>query len=98
MANQFYKGESVLLSIEIRDQVTNALTDPSSVVVTITKPATTTTGTSVIKVNEQSMTKSTVGKYGYNWLSDEIGSYQVVYKANNNSNITISKDSFIVIN
>ena len=98
MAVTFYKGESVLLSIEVRDQLTNALIDPTSMFVTIFKPSVTTTGTTVIKVNEQTMTKKGVGKYAYTWLSDEAGTYAVTYKADNYSNITISKDSFIVIN
>jgi hypothetical protein len=95
---QFYKGESVLFSVEVRDQISNLLTDPTSMAITIVKPSTTTTGTSVVKVNEQPMAKSSVGKYTFSWLSDEAGAYSVIYKANNNSNITISKDSFSVIN
>lgn len=98
MAIQFYKGESVLFSVEVKDQLTNILTDPTSMVITISKPAITTTGSTVVKINEQGMTKTTVGKYTFSWLSDEIGTYTVTYKANNNSNITISKDSFTVIN
>ena len=98
MAVTFYKGESVLLSIEVRDQITNDLIDPTTMFVTIFKPSVTTTGTTVIKVNEQTMTKKGVGKYAYTWLSDEAGTYAVTYKADNYSNITISKDSFTVIN
>jgi hypothetical protein len=98
MAVQFYKGESVLFSVEVRDQMTNVPIDPTSMVITISKPAITTTGSTVVKVNEQPMTKSAVGKYNFSWLSDEVGNYSVTYKANNNSNITISKDSFIVSN
>ena len=98
MAVTFYKGESVLLSIEVRDQITNDLIDPTTMFVTIFKPSVTTTGTTVIKVNEQTMTKKGVGKYAYTWLSDEAGTYSVTYKADNYSNITISKDSFTVIN
>ena len=98
MAVTFYKGESVLFSIEVRDQLSNAPIDPTSMVITISKPAITTTGSTIIKVNEQPMTMSVVGRYNFSWLSDEIGTYSVSYKADNNSNITISKDSFTVIN
>jgi hypothetical protein len=97
-AIQFYKGESVLFSVEVKDQLTNAFVDPTSMFITISKPPMTTTGTTVVKVNEQPMTKVLVGKYTFSWLSDEIGTYSVTYKANNNGNITISKDSFTVIN
>jgi hypothetical protein len=91
MTNQFFKGESVILSVEIRDPVSNLLVDPTSVVITIS------TSTGTVKVKESPMIKASVGKYGYTWLSDEIGSYSVAYKADNNSNITISKDSFTVV-
>ena len=97
MANQFFKGESVIFSIEVRDAATNALIDPTTMNITITKPPMKTTDTTIIKIDTV-MTKISVGKYSYNWLSDEVGSYTVVYKANNNSVITISKDSFTVIN
>jgi hypothetical protein len=96
MANQFFKGESVLFSIEIRDTVTNALVDPTSVNITISKPPMKTTDTTIIKVDVP-MTKVSAGKYSYSWLTDDVGNYEVIYKANNNSNITISKDNFTVI-
>jgi hypothetical protein len=98
MTNQFFKGESALFSIEIRDAVSNSLIDPTSVTITVMKPSISTTGTTVIKVKEVPMARVAAGKYNYSWLSDEAGSYQVVYTANNNSIITISKDSFVVIN
>jgi hypothetical protein len=98
MAIQFYKGESVLFSVEVKDQVTNLPIDPTSMVITISKPPITTTGSTIIKVNESPMTKTAMGKYTFSWLSDDIGNYSVTYKANNNSNVTISKDGFTVIN
>jgi hypothetical protein len=98
MAVTFYKGESVLFSVEVKDQLSNVPIDPTTMVITISKPAITTTGSTIIKVNEQPMTKTAVGRYTFSWLSDEIGNYSVTYKANNNSNITISKDTFTVIN
>jgi hypothetical protein len=97
MANSFYKGESVLFSIEVRDQSTNVLVDPTTMSITISKPPMKTTDSTLIKA-DTTMTKISVGKYSFSWLSDEVGNYMVTYKANNNSNITISKDSFIVIN
>jgi hypothetical protein len=97
MANSFYKGESVLFSIEVRDQSTNVLVDPTTMSITISKPPMKTTDSTLIKA-DTTMTKVSVGKYSFSWLSDEVGNYMVTYKANNNSNITISKDSFIVIN
>ena len=97
MAIQFYKGESVLFSVEVKDQLSNVFIDPTSMAITIVKPAVTTTGSVVVKVNEQKMAKSAIGKYTFSWLSDEAGTYMVTYKADNNGNITISKDSFTVV-
>jgi hypothetical protein len=48
-------------------------------------------------VNNETMTKITVGKYIYYWHSDEVGNYSVIYKADNDSIITQARDSFDVI-
>jgi hypothetical protein len=94
---QFIKGDTVILSIEIRDAQTKALFDPTMVKITITKPPIKITDIEVIKVNEESMTKLTVGKYSYSYNSTESGTFNVLYKADNTSKITQSKDTFIVI-
>mgnify|MGYP001275645044 CR=1 FL=1 len=93
----FYKGETVLLSIEIRSKTTNVLIDPTSVLITIVKTKMKTTDTEVIKINEISMSKAEIGKYYYDYTSDEVGIYSVIYKAIKDSKVTILKDSFTVI-
>lgn len=96
-AATFYKGETVNFSIEVKGKSDNILTDPSFISITISKESTSVGGTSVIKIDSVNMTKSAVGKYYFNWTSDEVGNYSVTYKAENNSKITISKDAFIVV-
>ena len=68
------RGDTVPIWAEIRDPDTDALTDPSEdVKLTLTDPD----GT--VKVNNQTMTQSSTGKYVYYWLSttdDAIGWYK----------------------
>jgi hypothetical protein len=94
---QFIKGDTIILSIEIRDAQNKVLFDPTTVKITITKPPIKITDIEVIKVNEESMTKLAVGKYSYNYTSTESGTFNVLYKADNTSKITQGKDTFIVI-
>jgi hypothetical protein len=89
--DQFYKGETVSLSIEIRGKLSNALTNPTSITITIL------TAKGIKKVDVQPMVKKADGKYSFLWLSDEVGSYTVIYKADNSGSVTILKDTFNVI-
>lgn len=88
--SDFYKGETVSFSVEIRRQSDNTLFDPSSVSITIDN--TKTAGN--VKVNDQPMTHDSTGVYSYDWTSDETGMYKVVYKAVDGANVTYKKDSF----
>lgn len=98
IATNFYKGETVLLSIEVRSKISNVLIDPTSVLLTITKNKIRISDEEVLELNDVSMSKTGVGKYYYNYDSNEVGTYMVTYKAINDSKITILKDSFSVIN
>jgi len=89
--DKFYKGETVSCFLEVRTKQDNVLIDPTSVTITIINGKSGTT-----KVDASAMTKSSVGKYSYLWLSDEIGDYKVIYNANNSGSITILKDEFSV--
>jgi hypothetical protein len=97
MKTSFFKGESVNFSITIKKSEDNTLTDPTSVFITILKNVTGVGATDIVKVNQANMIKSSVGKYKYDWISDATGEYTVVYKADNSSKITISKDYFTVV-
>jgi hypothetical protein len=91
--SDFYKGENVSFSVEIRRQSDESLFDPSSITITIDNMKT----TGDIKVNDQSMTKDSIGVYSYDWTSDETGIYKVIYKAMDGSKVTYKKDSFKII-
>jgi hypothetical protein len=94
---QFYKGETVSLTIEIKSKSTNILADPTLAAITIVKNKMA-SGAEVKKVDGINMTKVSTGKYAYRWVSDEVGTYSVTYVVNNDGNITIAKDTFTVIN
>jgi len=91
--SDFYKGETVSFSVEIRKQSDESLFDPSSISITIDNMKT----AGDIKVNDQAMTKDSIGVYSYDWTSDETGTYKVMYKAMDGSKVTYKKDSFKII-
>jgi len=74
VTRHWQRGDTVPIWAEIRDPDTNDLTDPSEdVKLSLTDPS----GT--VKVDNQTMTKSAVGKYVYYWTSsasDAIGWYK----------------------
>lgn len=88
----YNKGETIVFDVEIRNYLTNALFDPSSISVSIISKE----GT--VKVNEAAMTKSSTGIYTYSWTADKEGTYKVVYKAIDGTKITNKKDLIKVIN
>lgn len=99
MANsEFYKGETVVCSVEIRRTAGNALVDPSSVKITITKTKTKVTDVEVVKVDNVDMEKASTGIYAYNYDSDTVGRFSVLYTMMDASKQTMARDSFTVIN
>ena len=89
----FQRGETVVLSLEIKDSA-GSYVDPASVpTVKVTDP-----GGSVV-VNDIAMTKDAVGKYHYDYTSAgtaAVGPYNVRYKAVDGSRTTKLRDSFVV--
>lgn len=90
--SEYDKGETVILDVEIRNYLTNALFDPSSISVSII------TQKGTVKVNEEAMTKTSTGVYTYSWTSDEQGMYKVIYKALDGTKVTYKKDTFKILN
>ena len=94
----FDRGETVICSIEIKDS-TGAYKDPSD---DIASPSTHTKITisdhqNGVEVNAVGMTRDSIGKYHYDWAStstDLCGRYTVLYKATDDSRITIETDTF----
>ena len=83
-------GETIILSIEVKDD-TGAYKDPqTSMKITITDK------NYVVKVNNVDMTKDAVGKYHYDCQTVGYidGKYEVEYKATDGSRITIQKEYF----
>lgn len=95
--DQFYKGETVSFSIEVKGRISNAPINPSAITITVIKGKVSGTASDIKKVDAKAMTKRADGKYSYEWISDEIGNYVVIYKADNNGSITMLKDEFIVV-
>ncbi|HBE42027.1 MAG TPA: hypothetical protein DDW27_12635 [Bacteroidales bacterium] len=90
---EFYNGETVVFSSEIRSTSTNELFDPTSVELKITKLRRIASDLFIEKVNDV-MDNVSVGIYSYNWTSDDTGSYEVVFKATDGTLITIEKLKF----
>jgi hypothetical protein len=88
--DKFYKGESIIFSVEISKQLNHIKVDPTSVKITISF------GT-VIKVNNMDMTKESIGKYYYDWISDVVGICNVLYTVMDGTRVTLLKDIFTVI-
>jgi hypothetical protein len=84
-----YSGETVICSIEVRKKSDRTLVDPSSAKIKIEL------GT-VVKITDDEMTKDLLGKYHYDWVSDEVGTYIVTYTVTLENRITKQKDTFTV--
>ena len=85
-------GETVICSVEVKDDA-GAYKDPAtSMTITITDK------NYVVKVNAIDMTKDAVGKYHYDCQTAGYidGKYLVEYKATDGIRITIEKESFIL--
>ena len=83
-------GETVICSVEVKDDA-GAYKDPAtSMKITITDK------NYVVKVNNADMTKDAVGKYHYDCQTTGYidGKYEVEYKATDGTRITILKDYF----
>jgi hypothetical protein len=89
--NTYDKGETVVFNVEVRNQSTDVLFDPSSISITIQSSK------QEVKVSEQPMIKTSTGLYSYEWTSDETGMYKVTYKALDGSKVTFEKDQFKII-
>lgn len=85
---EYDKGETVVFDVEVRNQTTTDLIDPSSINITIVS------NRQVTKVSEQAMSKTSLGQYTYSWTSDESGMYKVIYKAMDGTKVTFEKDQF----
>jgi len=85
-------GETVICSVEVKDDA-GAYKDPAtSMTITITDK------NYVVKVNNADMTKDAVGKYHYDCQTSGYidGKYEVEYKATDGSRISIQKETFIL--
>ena len=87
----FNRGETVICSIEIKDADGNFSDPATSTQITITDPS----GTDV--VDDQAMTKDSIGKYHYDYTSSssaKLGNYLVKYVLTDGSRITIDTETF----
>jgi hypothetical protein len=96
-SNEFYTGETLIFSAEVRRKSDNGLFDPISVKITISSARLKASDKVVIKIDGQPMTKSSVGIYSYDWNSDQTGSYNVTYTALDGTRVTIMKDTFKIV-
>lgn len=85
---EYDKGETVVFDVQVRNQSTTELVDPTSINITISNKD------QVVKVDNQPMVKTSLGLYTYDWTSDESGMYKVVYKAMDGTKVTFEKDQF----
>ena len=86
----FDVGETVICSVEVKDDA-GAYKDPAtSMKITITDK------NYVVKVNNADMTKDATGKYHYDFQTAGYidGKYEVSYKATDGTRITIEKEFF----
>lgn len=92
--SEFYKGDTITLSVEIRKKDDNGLFDPASIKISISLFR---NKVDISKVTSQDMIKTSTGKYYYDWDSDEAGTYNVEYTAVDGTRKTIGKDTFKVL-
>jgi len=92
----FERGETVVLSIEVRDE-DDALTSPAtSMTVAITDPD----GIVVQVATAMTNTGGVTGLYHYDYLlgaAITLGIYEAEFKATDGSRVTIERDQFTVI-
>ena len=89
----FQRGETVVLSLEVKDSAGSYVDPASTPTIKVKDPA----GTVV--VNEGQMLKDAVGKYHYDYTSADtaaLGPYNVRYKAVDGPRVTKLRDSFVV--
>ena len=89
----YQRGETVILSCEVKDSNGNYADPATSMTVTVKDP----NGTVV--VNEAPMTRDSLGKYHYDYTSPTttpLGTYQVRFKATDGSRITIGPTTFVL--
>ena len=89
----FERGESVFHQVTLRDTA-EALTDPSSVSITITSPCDT------VLVNSASMASSSSGVYSYSYLLSDTavyGEYDIVVKAIDGADTSTFTEKFFVL-
>ena len=87
--NTFYLGSTVVFSLTIMRASNSILFDPDSVTITISN--------NTVVVNDQAMTKDSVGEYHYDWTPSEVGIYTVEYKATNVSRVSVGKDQVSIV-
>ena len=87
------QGETIVCSVEVRDE-NNVLKDPvTSMKVRISDPST------AEVVAETAMTKDSTGKYHYDYqcaANALLGTYKVIFTATDGLRITINKETFNV--
>ena len=85
----FQYGETVICSIEVKDE-NGAYKDPiTSMTITISDPH------NGVEVSDADMVKDEIGKYHYDYqVSGMIGRYTVLYTAKDGTRISIQKDTF----
>lgn len=86
------KGETAIITCQIKDTDTEELVDPDTVKITIITDNT-------IKVNNVEMLNPSRGNYFYDYITDTVGRHYTVITADqvDASRITIAKDTFMVI-
>lgn len=87
----FNLGETIICSIEVKDN-TGVLTDPA-----ISMTITTTDPTNTIVVDKQAMIRDAIGKYHYDFtplMNASLGIYRVRYIATDGARITIQRVTF----
>lgn len=86
-------GETVVLSVEIKNPSTNIYVDPDTATIQIYSPS------GSVLIDGTIMTKESIGKYYYDFTpgtADPVGKYTVIYTAQTGSRIAKRKDHFNV--
>ncbi len=94
MKRTYYIGETIILSIEIKDKDGNLKDPATSVGIEVTCLR---SGTNVLPLTE--MIADAIGKYHYDFDSSSIepGDYEVKNTAKDGSIVTIAKDKFSLL-
>ena len=90
----FHTGETVICSIEVKNE-SGVLVDPAtSMKITITD------NRNGVEVNDQNMTKDSTGMYHYDWNSSvnaPVGIYKIIYTAVDGTRTSIAHDKVELI-